>query len=118
VKTKVTLHVGPLPPPEMLERYELLMPGATDRSFTMAEKNQQADIEFTGRIIGIRENRERGNRIFAQCGQVFGFASVVMYFAVLAVSVCYNNTTIFSIPFSAGVVAGIVRIIRSFQKKQ
>jgi len=65
----------------------------------------------------IRENNERGNRIFAQCGQVFGFVSVVMYFAVLAVTVWHNNITIFTVLFSAGAVAGIVRIIRSFQEK-
>jgi len=117
IRVTAQWETGPLPSPEMLREYEAVMPGAADRLFTMAEKSQQADIDYDSRTLLIRENNERGNRIFAQCGQVFGFVSVVMYFTVLAVSVWHNNITIFTVLFSAGAVAGIVRIVRSFQEK-
>ena len=115
---------GSLPPPSILREYEVAIPGAGNRLLTMAEQSQQADIDYDSRTLTIRErtltireHNERGNRIFAQCGQVFGFVSVVMYFAVLALTVWNNNTVIFSILFSAGAVAGIVKIVRSFQEK-
>jgi uncharacterized membrane protein len=31
---------GPLPPPEILAKYEALLPGASERIFSMAERNQ------------------------------------------------------------------------------
>ena len=115
---------GSLPPPSILREYEVAIPGAGNRLLTMAEQSQQADIDYDSRTLAIhertltiREHNERGNRIFAQCGQVFGFVAVVLYFAVLALAVWNNNTTIFGILFSAGAVAGIARLVRSFQKK-
>ena len=39
-QTKLTLHSGPLPPPEQTEAYERMLPGFIDRSLKMAEKEQ------------------------------------------------------------------------------
>ncbi len=37
----LTLSSGPLPPPEVLAQYENITPGAAERIFFMAEKNQR-----------------------------------------------------------------------------
>jgi len=75
IRVTAQWETGPLPSPDMLREYEVVMPGAADRLFTMAERSQQADIDYDSRTLLIRENNERGNRIFAQCRQVFGFVS-------------------------------------------
>jgi uncharacterized membrane protein len=102
----LTLHAGPLPSPEMVERYELVLPGAFDRILTMAEKEQQAGFEHN-----------RSGWFFAHCGQVFGFAVVVIYFVILGMTVWFNNTAMFVAVFSAGAVAGLPSLVRSFQSK-
>ncbi|MBC2594572.1 DUF2335 domain-containing protein [Ruficoccus amylovorans] len=40
-QTKLTLHSGPLPPPEQTEAYERMHPGFIDRSLKMAEREQE-----------------------------------------------------------------------------
>ena len=107
---------GPLPSPDDLREYEVAMPGAADRIFMMAEQSQHADIDYDSRTLSIRENRERGDRIFAQCGQVFGFATVVVFFALLAYSMWIENITMFGLLFGAGAFAGLAQLVRSYQK--
>lgn len=41
-RTQGILYQGPVPPPAILEQLERLLPGAADRIFTMAEKDQAA----------------------------------------------------------------------------
>ena len=38
------MYSGPVPPPEVIQRMERILPGAADRIFTMAEKDQDAQI--------------------------------------------------------------------------
>lgn len=39
-------YVGPVPPPAIMEKMEAVLPGAADRIFTMAEKDQDAQNAF------------------------------------------------------------------------
>lgn len=57
---------GPLPPPEALERYEIILPGAADRIFNMAEDNNRFMIEMDKEAI-------RSQFIERRIGQCFGF---------------------------------------------
>lgn len=43
--TQEILYQGPVPPPAIMERLEQLLPGAADRIFTMAEKDQASAHE-------------------------------------------------------------------------
>ena len=106
VMTALTFHAGPLPPPETVERYELIMPGAFDRILTMAEKEQQNKFEHN-----------RSGWRFAHCGQMFAFAVVVIYFAILGMTVWFDNTPMFVALFCVGAFAGLANLIRSFQNK-
>ncbi|MCY3770634.1 MAG: DUF2335 domain-containing protein [Gemmatimonadetes bacterium] len=38
---EASLHIGPIPDPEDLKRYESILPGLADRIVTMAEKEQE-----------------------------------------------------------------------------
>jgi uncharacterized membrane protein len=102
----LTLHAGPLPPPETVERYEFVLPGSFDRILTMAEREQQNKFE-----------QNRSGWVFAHCGQIFGFVTIVIYFAILALTVWFENTTMFTALFAAGAFAGLSRLIRSYQRK-
>lgn len=64
-KVPIPLHYeGPVPPPAILERLETILPGAAERIFVMAEKNQKAQIEKQERkdanvaIIAKSEHKE------------------------------------------------------------
>ena len=124
VMATLTLHAGPLPPPETVERYELVMSGAFDRILTMAEQEQQNTFEHNRTVLGqysteleIYGRNCHSNNLFAHFGQAFGFASVVFYFAILALTVWFDNTTMFTALFCVGAFAGLARLVRSYQNK-
>jgi len=64
---------GPLPPPEILERYNLIVPGAADRIIGMAEREAKhlQDYEMV-RLHSTFEERRRG-QLF---GMIVGLATL------------------------------------------
>ena len=57
------IHLGPLPSPETLERYEKICQGAADRIITMAEKEQDYRHKINNKEIdNDRESRASGRR--------------------------------------------------------
>jgi len=117
IKAELTLHSGLLPPPETVERYELVLPGAFDRILTVVEEQQRATIAREDRLLTVHERDSSSNRIFAHCGQIFGFTIVVLFFVLLGFTVWINNVAMFSAVFAAGAIAGLPPLVRSFQKK-
>jgi uncharacterized membrane protein len=62
---------APYPPPDAVERYEALLPGAFDRIIAMAEQLQAAQIEQSRRALDHQnENSRRGHWL--------GFATTVL----------------------------------------
>ena len=121
----LTLHAGPLPPPEAVERYELVMSGAFDRILTMAEQEQQNGfernrtvLEHSGTVLAIHEQDMRSGWFFAHCGQFFAFFTVVIYFTLLGLTIWFDSLTMFATVIGAGAIAGLPALVRSFQKKQ
>ena len=121
---RAELHAGPLPPPDMLEQYERMQPGTLDRLLTMAESEQQARIdhntkagEYKFKALELRGRNDHSDNMFAHFGQTFGFATVVFYFTILALTVWFENTTMFTALFCAGAFAGLTRLVRSYQNK-
>ncbi len=53
---------GPLPPPDLMDRYERILPGASERIFKMAEKEQEHQHALEKTLPEI-----------AKRGQLFGF---------------------------------------------
>lgn len=70
-------YSGPLPAPEDFEAYEKVLPGATDRIITMAEKSLESRINNEKTIIDTRL-KQSGR------GQIFGFI-LALFFGVVAV---------------------------------
>jgi uncharacterized membrane protein len=53
---------GPYPPPEAVERYEQILPGAFNRMISMAEQLQNAQIEQAGRALSFTQlDTKRGH---------------------------------------------------------
>ena len=124
IEAALTVHVGQLPPPETVERYELVMPGAFDRILTMAEQSQQNKHDYNRTVLdqysvelSIYGRSESAKSLFAHLGQIFGFATVIVFFSLLGYSMWIENITMFSVLFCAGAFAGLANLVRSFQKK-
>lgn len=49
---------GPLPPPEILQGYESVLPGSAERIFVMAEKEQQYRLESVSSSLRTRNHLE------------------------------------------------------------
>ena len=61
-----TVHIGPLPSPEVLEKYNTIIPDGANRIMTMAEKQQ--DHRFGLENTALRSQLRQSKR-----GQIFGF---------------------------------------------
>lgn len=73
---------GPLPPPEILESYEKTLPGAADRIFTMAEKEQEHRQKIENNMVeDDNKNRKAGRRssTFLMCLIIITGAILSMY---------------------------------------
>src|SRR4051812_24986466 len=46
VRRELSVHTGPLPPPEVLARYEQIMPGAVELLFRNFERQSQHRMEI------------------------------------------------------------------------
>ena len=121
IKASLTVHVGSLPPPEAVERYELVMPGSFDRILTRAEQEQQNKFEHNRAVLAVHEHDVRSGWKFALLGQLFGFVSVLIvvipYFVILGLTVWFDNLAMFSAVLGAGILAGLPALVRSFQNK-
>ncbi len=73
-------YQGPIPPPAIMERLETLLPGAADRIFIMAEKDQDAQIAK-------QERRDANIATIADSEHTENMTALWMAFAVCIVFV-------------------------------
>ncbi len=78
-RQQIQIWQGQFPPPEAIERYEAVHKGTFDRLVTMAERQQQAQIDLNFEAI----RRANGD---TQRGQWLGFA--MGFAAVIAAAIC------------------------------
>jgi uncharacterized membrane protein len=74
VQAKAVSFSGPLPPPEVLQNYNQITPGAADRIITMAEKQSQHRQEIEIKVI---TSDIKNARLGLHYGLIIGLASVV-----------------------------------------
>jgi uncharacterized membrane protein len=84
--TAIRAHIGPLPPPEVLARYERLLPGSAERLFQMVERDQTHRFSLEHKIV------DREARV-AMMGQVFGLLVALAVLAVAIVAIQAGNAT-------------------------
>ena len=90
---------GPLPPPDILEGYEKILPGASERILKMAEKQQDHRICMEATIIGSQTKQSgRGQKIGAFLAFFFGLIAFFLgYFGHDVLAGTIGSTTIISL---------------------
>lgn len=89
VQIQAQVWQGQFPPPDVIEKYEKILPGSFDRIIQMAEKLQNAQIEETKRAQDYTQKD-------ASRGQRLGFWSIIA--AIIGATICvlygsYTHTT-------------------------
>ncbi|MCK6440683.1 MAG: DUF2335 domain-containing protein [Planctomycetes bacterium] len=70
---KTTAYAGPLPPPEMLEKFERIQPGFAERIFVMPEAQHKHRHEIERKALEAQIAEVTTLRVESQRGQYFGF---------------------------------------------
>lgn len=98
-------YSGPIPPPEMLQEYNNIVPDAAERILAMAEAGakHQREIE-AGLLVADREADKRRHTEVLR-GQLFAGGAVVVAFSVSALALFLGYPTVASIIGGATVVS-------------
>ena len=97
---------GPIPPPSILEGYEIILPGAAERILQMAEGDASHQRDMENKAIKATMSEVR-------VGQVFGLIVSLSALALAGVAVIYSQ------PWVAGILGSgtLVGIITAFRYK-
>lgn len=103
---------GPIPPPEALERYEKIAPGAADRILTMAEMEQRHRHAYED-----KEQRISFRAVFTTL--IFAFLALLIVCAIVifAISRGMEGTAIATILGAVASVVGLFLFRKSRGKK-
>ena len=78
--TQAMAFSGPLPPPELLQHYNEIIPNGADRIVTMAENQSAHRIELEKKVI-FGDSKRANWGLF--CGYSFGLVVVVLSFILI-----------------------------------
>lgn len=92
---------GPLPQPDVLSRYNEIVPGAAERIIAMAENQSRHRQELEAKAVSAQVEDDRAQRTETFRGQVFGFLIAIVAIAGGVLSVCL-------VPGVAGGVTGSI----------
>lgn len=95
VKSVQSIYQGPIPTPEMLKAYNEIDSTLVNRIVSMAEKNNDANIEISKRTLDINEALVKENSKLQNRGQLFILLIVIMSFMfAIASAFVLKNTAI------------------------
>lgn len=83
-QTQVQFSSGPLPPPEILKRFDEIVPGAAERIIKMAEEQSLHRKDLEKKVIESDIARSKW-------GQILGFIIAIIGLAVSAIVAVYGN---------------------------
>lgn len=92
---------GPLPPPGMFSGYEETLPGAAERLFAMAEREQDHRISWENTALTASANATK-------LGQLLGFTMGILGILV-AGYIALEGATIVGVVIAGGSFAGLLR---------
>lgn len=109
-ESKTMRFAGPLPPPEILQQYNEILPGAAERVFSLTEKQAAHRMNLENSIVQaqIRESSR---------GQTFALIIAVLGLGSAAFLGFHDKTTIASI-FAGSTVLGLVTAFILGKKSQ
>ena len=83
-QTSMQSFSGPLPPPEILKKFDEIVPGAAERIIKMAEEQSAHRKELERKVIESDISRSKS-------GQILGFIIAMVGLAVSALIAIYGN---------------------------
>lgn len=102
-------HAGPLPTPEDLQKYEMIMPGAAERIFSYAEREQSQRHDIEKDAVKIEADKVGAIKVGIICGYIVNAICII----VAGICAC----TGYPIGISVGAYPLISYLIRWLTKK-
>lgn len=96
---------GPIPPPESLEHYERILPGAAHRILGMAERNAQSFRDANARHVSLEETTEHHRHKEISHGQLFGLVTVLAMCLLAGFSLASGHPAVAGIVCSTTIAA-------------
>jgi uncharacterized membrane protein len=117
ISVRASTFVGPIPPPDILNEYNQVLPNAADRIIQMAENEQKHRHSMQEKLINAQIDDAKRDRMEARLGQVFGL--VIGTTSIAAGSI----TAIVGAPIAGAFIgtAGVTSLVAVFvigRKKQ
>lgn len=101
---------GPIPPPDILERYDQISPGSAERILAMAEQEAEHTSKIESTLV-----QQRGREVFL--GQIFGFSIGIISIAAGAYIVISGHPVSGAVIGSVGVVGLVSAFIMGREQK-
>jgi len=108
---------GPLPPPQILEHYEKIIPGLANRIVNMAEEQGRHRRKMEGKIIEAQILDSKEERIERRIGQILGF---MIGFIALLISayISINGSPITGSVIGGGALVSLVSVFVIGRRKE
>ena len=106
---------GPLPPPAFLRSFEEILPGAAERVFTMAEKQQSHRHAVEGRETGLRESELA--LLFRGQWMGFAFGMLALIGAVILVILGRSVEGLTAMLLPVATIIGIFTMAKRFRRR-
>lgn len=103
-------HIGPLPPPEILEQYNNVVPDGAERIIRMAEKQQNHRMELEKRFLISQSAQSKLGQWFGLIIGVFGLST--------AAFLGYFGAEIAAAGIGGGTLVGLVSAFLAGKKSQ
>lgn len=107
---KTEISAGPIPHPDILQKYESVLTGSADRILKMAEKQSLHRMELEKKAL-------KSNSISELLGLIFGF---ILAFSLISIGgfLIYNNKHIEGLTSIISTLVGLVSVFIYGKKSQ
>ena len=112
-----TAYQGPIPAAEELQKYESVLPGASERILKMAEKEQDARLENNKAGMQNVFNIEKERNLIAKRGQWFAI-SMGIFVLCYATYLAFLGATVQSASVVGAVLVGVIVAFVAGRKKE
>jgi uncharacterized membrane protein len=111
---KFSMTSGPLPPPDMLEEYERILPGAAKRIFERADEEADHRREMDRRALETAWEDQQAERRERRLGQILGFMICLALIAAGVLIAGFTRSTAGTIVGGLVGVGGLASVIVAF----
>lgn len=127
-QTRIEQHSGPIPSPDVLAKYEQMLPGTAERIIRMAETQQshnhtlerrqlEADIQHRNEMLAAQKTAINSTTLSDALGQILGFALAAACVAAAVYAGLWQKEPLIAAIFVSLPAVGIIRAVRGMQAK-